>query len=44
MEASVNFLLRWRGIIEDPSKSWLTDFLHIFEAYIEIDHNFDALD
>lgn len=44
MEASVNFLLRWRGIIVDPSKTWLIDFLHIFEAYTEIDNNFDDLD
>lgn len=44
MEASVNFFLRWRGIIDDPRKIWLTDFLHIFEAYNEPNNNFDDPD
>ena len=43
MEASINFLLRWRGILEDPKKDWLSNFLQAFEAYIEPNINFDDL-
>ena len=36
MEASLNFLLRWRGIRMDSDFEWLSNYLSIFQAYIEL--------
>ena len=35
MEASINFLLRWRGIRVDSNIAWLSNYLNIFNSYIE---------
>lgn len=35
MEANIQFLLQWRGIIEDYSKDWLRNYLNISNAYIQ---------
>ncbi len=29
MEASIQFLLQWRGIVKDDSKDWLKNYLNI---------------
>ena len=34
MEASIQFLLQWRGIVEDVSNDWLINYLNIFKDYI----------
>ena len=34
MEASIQFLLRWRGIVEEENKDWLINYLKAFNAYI----------
>ena len=34
MEASIQFLLWWRGIVEDDNKEWLMNYLNVFKAYI----------
>ena len=39
MEESIHFLLRWRGIIEDPGKDWVMNYLWYFDAYIYLDEN-----
>lgn len=35
MEASINFLLRWRGVRDDQDCEWLLNYLNIFNSYIE---------
>jgi hypothetical protein len=35
MEANAHFLLQWRGIRVDRYKTWLSNYLNIFNAYIE---------
>ena len=44
MEMSINFLLRWRGIIEDPGRDWLTGYLRAFDAYIHPDVDFNYME
>ena len=44
MEANINFLLRWRGIIEDPGRDWLVNYLTAFDAYIHLDVDLSNLD
>ena len=44
MECSINFLLRWRGIIEDPSRDWLTNYLRAYDAYIHPNVDLTNLD
>ena len=34
MEASVQFLLRWRRIIKDPGREWLVNYPRALDAYI----------
>jgi hypothetical protein len=34
MEASLNVLFRWRGIIDEDNTDWLINFLHLFKAHI----------
>ena len=36
MKASINFLLRWRGIRVDSNIEWLSNYLNIFNSYIEL--------
>ena len=43
MEASIHFLLCWRGISEDNSKDWLLNYLTSTRAYIEPGSDFDNL-
>ena len=44
MEASINFLLRWRGILDNLGKDWLQDYLNIFKSYVEPGTNLDKLE
>ena len=44
MEASITFLLYWRGIVVEANKDWLTDYLNIFHAYIHSRVSFENLD
>lgn len=44
MEANIQFLLRWRGIVEDDSKDWLKNYLNIFKAYIHLGVVLDKLE
>ena len=44
MEVSINFLLRWRGIIDDPNQEWLRNYLKVYGAYIEPNTNFKNLE
>ena len=44
MEASINFLLRWRGIMVDPDVAWLSNYLNIFKCYIELGTNLNNLE
>ena len=44
MERSIKFLLRWRGIIEDPGKDWLTDYLKAYDAYIHLEVDFNDME
>ena len=44
MEASINFLLRWRGILDDPGKAWLQAYLNILKSYVEPGIDLDDLE
>lgn len=44
MELSINFLLRWRGIIEYPLMDWLTNYLRLYDIHIHLDVNFNNLE
>ena len=44
MEASIHFLLRWRGIIEDLGGDWLLNYLYAFNAYIHLDVDLSNLE
>lgn len=44
MEANMQFLLHWRGIIANDGRDWLTNYLHMFNAYIQPSVTFDNLD
>ncbi len=47
MDASIQFLRRWRGIIEDGGRAWLKNYLGIFKSYIFMSvelENLEALD
>ena len=44
MEASLNFMLRWRGIIAEENKEWLTNYLRLFKAHIQEGVTFENLD
>lgn len=44
MEASLHFLLRWRGIIIEENKDWLLSYLHRFNAYVKPGVSFDNLE
>ena len=44
MELSIKFLLRWRGIIEDHGKEWLTEYLKAYDAYIHPEVDFNDMD
>ena len=44
MEASLNFLLRWRGIMMENNTTWLTNFLRLFKAHIQEGVTFENLD
>ena len=35
IEASLNFILRWRGIIVEENTEWLTNYLRLFKAHIQ---------
>lgn len=39
MEASLKFLLRWRGIRADSNCVWLSNYHNIFNTYIELGTN-----
>ena len=44
MEANIQFLLWWRGIIEDNSKDWLRNYLRIFKSYVHLGVELDNLE
>ena len=44
MEASLNFLLRWRGIIMEDNRAWLTNYLRLFNAHIQEGVTFENLE
>jgi hypothetical protein len=44
MELSINFLLRWRGIVEDPEMDWLTNYLRVYDVDIHPDVNSNNLE
>ena len=44
MEASLNFMLYWRGIIAEENKEWLTNYLQLFRAHIQERVMFKNLD
>ena len=44
MEVGMQFLLRWRGIKEDPTREWLMTYLQAFDAYIHLDVDFVGLE
>ena len=35
MEANVNFLLRWRGVIAKDNNKWMRNYLDFFNTYIQ---------
>ena len=35
MEASVDFLLRWRGIVATDNNQWVHGYLSMFHSYIQ---------
>lgn len=43
MEASITFLLRWRGIIVEDNKEWVPQYLKLFNVYIEPGVSFEDL-
>ena len=43
IEASIQLLLRWRKILVDESKEWLTSYLMMFNAFIKLGVNFEDL-
>ena len=43
MEASITFLLRWRGIIVEDNKEWVPQYLKLFNVYFEPGVSFEAL-
>lgn len=43
MEASITFLLRWRGIIVEDNKEWVPQYLKLFNIYIEPGVSFEDL-
>ena len=44
MELSINFLLRWREIVKDLGRDWLTNYLRAYDAYIHPDVDFNNLE
>ena len=42
MEASVQFFLRWKKIVADDSKEWLTNYLKMLNAFIKSGVKFDS--
>ena len=44
MEENIQFLLRWRRIVVEESRAWLTNYLNLFNAYIHPRVVFDNLD
>lgn len=44
MELSINFLLRWRGIVKYPIMDWLNNYLRVYDADIHPDVNFNNLE
>ena len=43
MEASLNFLFCWRGIIDEDNTDWLINFLHLCKAHIQEGVTFENL-
>lgn len=43
MKASLNFLLRWRGIIQENNTIWLSEYLRLNNAYIQTGVTFENL-
>ena len=47
MESSIQFLLKWRGIVANDGIEWLKGYLRMFKSYIHPSvelGNLDALD
>ena len=43
MEASVIFLLRWRGHIIEETNNWVQDYLNLFNCFIQPGVSFENL-
>ena len=43
MEASVDFLLRWRGIVVTDNNQWVHNYLRMFHTYVQLGVTFGDL-
>ena len=43
MEASVNFLLRWKGVIAEDNSEWVRKYLDLYNTYIQPGISFEDL-
>ena len=44
MDANIQFILRWRGIIKDGGKAWLKKHLEILKSYIHLSVELENLE